>query len=114
MALSKKFRVKKKKDFDEIFKNGRFVAGTFLFLKSKKNNQAFSRAAVVVSSRIARKATTRNLIRRRIFSSLGPILDKIRPSQDMVLVINNPEASHHIEEIPNDLLAAIRKLKILT
>ena len=64
MALPKKNRLKKKKDFEEVFKKGKAVRGNFLFVRYLKNSLQFPRFAFVVSSKVSKKAVARNRIRR--------------------------------------------------
>ena len=66
MALKKKYRLSKKNDIELVLKNGkRRTAQSFrLFFYPNKLN--FSRFCVIISKKVAKKATTRNRIRRRI------------------------------------------------
>src|SRR3989344_5478377 len=64
MALNKKNRLKKKRDFEDVFKKGRAVKGSFLLIKYKKNDLGLPRFGFVVSAKVARKAAERNKIRR--------------------------------------------------
>src|SRR3990167_6434505 len=64
MALNKKNRLKKKQDFEAVFKKGKAVNGSFLFIKYKKNELDMPRFGFVVSAKVAGKAVERNKIRR--------------------------------------------------
>ena len=55
MALNKKNRLKKKRDFEDVFKKGKAVKGSFLFIKYKKNELGVPRFGFVVSAKVARK-----------------------------------------------------------
>lgn len=56
----------KKKDFNNIFKNGKTKVGKLVFLKILKNNSKINKLGVVVSAKISKKAVIRNKIKRRI------------------------------------------------
>lgn len=58
-------KIKKKKDFDFIFKYGKSFKDRFLVLKYIKNNKE-SRVAFIISSKVSKEAVTRNKIRRRL------------------------------------------------
>ena len=64
--LSQANRLKKKKDFDEVFKKGRGVKEDFLFVKYCPNNKDCHRFGFVVSKAFSKKAVLRNKIKRRL------------------------------------------------
>ena len=64
--LAREARLKKNKDFEQIFKKGKSVKGDFLLLKIVKNKLNKNRFAAIVSQKVSKKAIIRNKIRRRI------------------------------------------------
>ena len=64
MALPKENRLHTKKDFDNIFKNGRSLRGHFLLIKYTTSDAGFYRIGFVVSAKVASKAVIRNRIKR--------------------------------------------------
>jgi len=64
--LPKINRIKKKKDFDLIFKKGKSLKTSLLVLKMMKNGFEYNRFAFIISQKISKKAATRNKIRRRL------------------------------------------------
>lgn len=64
--LTKVNRLKKKKDFERVFKEGQGFKEDFLFLKVVKKNLRTCRFGLVVSKNFSKKATLRNKIRRRL------------------------------------------------
>jgi len=79
-------RLKKKKDFERVFKGGRGYQEGFLFLKLLKNGLTVSRFGFVVSQKISKKATLRNKIKRRIREAVRKALPNIKPGFDGVWV----------------------------
>jgi ribonuclease P protein component len=65
-VLPKKNRLKKKKDFENIFRKGKSVKEDFLSFKWKLNGLKVSRFGFIVSQKISKKATVRNKIKRRL------------------------------------------------
>ncbi|GAI32984.1 unnamed protein product, partial [marine sediment metagenome] len=61
--LNKRNRLKKKKDFDKVFKQGQGFKQDFLYLKIRKNNLKSSRFGFVVSKKFSKKAVIRNKIK---------------------------------------------------
>lgn len=64
--LAKINRLKKKKDFEKVFRKGKGIKEDFLYLKFVKNNLKISRFGFIVSKKISNKAVIRNKIRRRL------------------------------------------------
>lgn len=64
--LPKLNRLKKKKDIERVFKEGKGFKEDFLVLKVIKNNLKNLRFAFIVSQKVSKKATLRNKIRRRL------------------------------------------------
>jgi len=79
-------RLKKKKDFERVFKRGKGYQEGFLFLKLLKNDLTVSRFGFVVSQKISKKATLRNKIKRRIRETVKKELLNINPGFDGVWV----------------------------
>lgn len=66
MALSKENRLRKKNDFDAVFKKGASFKNSCLALKVAKNGLSGARVGIVVSLKVSKKAVERNKIRRRL------------------------------------------------
>jgi ribonuclease P protein component len=84
--LVKVNRLKKKKDIERVFKNGKLFKEDFLILKVVKNNLKNSRFAFVVSKKVSKKATLRNKIKRRLRELVRRHPPTTRPAMDIVLV----------------------------
>lgn len=85
--LPKANRLKKNKDFENVFKKGRGFKEDFLYLKIKKNNLKSSRFGFVVSKKFSQKATVRNKIKRRLRELVKVKLPKIKKGIDGVIII---------------------------
>lgn len=106
--LAKKYRLTKDKDFEKVFKKGKGFKEDFLFLKSIKNGLDYSRIGIVVSSKLAKKATERNLIKRRLRELARKSILKIKPGFDIAIVasagINKKTSFKRTEETFRKLL----------
>ena len=85
MALPKHNRLKRKKDFESVFKKGKAVKGDFLFVRYLKNSLGFPRFAFVVSSKVSKKAVVRNRIRRILSEAARMELKNIEP-RDIIMI----------------------------
>ena len=84
--LPKENRIKKRKDFDEIFKKGKIFRSDSLIFKFKKNNLKKSRFGFVVSLKVSKSAVVRNKIRRRMSEIIGQNMDSIKNGTDLVII----------------------------
>ncbi len=85
--LAKDNRLKKKKDFEDVFKKGRGFKEKFLFLKIKKNDLKISRFGFAVGLKVSKKAVVRNQIKRRLREVMRLKIKQIKPGIDGVFVV---------------------------
>lgn len=110
MALNKKNRLKKMKDFEVVFRKGKAVKGDFLFARYFGNDLGFPRFAFVVSLKVSKKAVARNRIRRIISNIALKNLKKI-PSVDTILIADKKIVKAARDEIVRDTEAVLGKIK---
>jgi ribonuclease P protein component len=108
--LPKINRIKKKKDFEVIFKNSKSLRSNLFILKISQNNLGLSRFGFVVSKKISKKAVVRNKIKRRMSEAIKAQAEKVKSGTDLVFVtlsgIEKKEFSEIKEAINNALLKA--------
>ncbi len=110
MALNKKNRLKKKLDFEDVFKKGRAIKGAFLFIKYKKNKLGVSRFGFIVSAKVAKKAFERNKIRRTISEMARHIIDSL-DSYDIVVFATHKIITEDKEDVSRDFLNVLKKIQ---
>ncbi len=116
--LKKSLRLTKKKEFDYAFKKGRSVYSPFLLLKYVANNQPFSRFGIIVSNKVSKKATQRNLIKRRLREIIRSVQPEIKNGFDFVLIvspkiINEKGKVLTYQSISESFLPLLKKIKVL-
>lgn len=72
-----------------------------------------SRLAIVVSSKVARAATERNLIKRRLRQVLRHLLVNLKPGYGIVLITQAGAARQSFAALSHNLEAAFRRSKLL-
>jgi len=100
-------RLKKKKDFGQVFKKGRGFKDNALSLKLTENNLKVSRFAFVVSLKVSKKAFLRNKIRRKLREIIKANLSKLKTGFDVVFTVRQgleTKNSQEVAEIVNELL----------
>lgn len=110
MALNKKNRLKKKLDFEDVFKKGKAVNGSFLFIKYKKNRLGVSRFGFVVSAKVAKKAVERNKIRRILSEAVRGIIDSLG-SYDIIVVVAGKIITVPPKDVADDFLGVLKKIQ---
>jgi ribonuclease P protein component len=110
--LPLKYRLKKKKDIDRVFKEGKGIKEDFLFLKFTSNNLGNSRFAVIVSRKISKRATIRNKIKRKIRAVISQKLPKIKKGKDCVLIALPGLVSRDFFEIEEATKKLFEKTKL--
>jgi len=58
--------LRKKKDFDSVFKTGRASYDQLLGIKAKPNTLSEMRLGIIISNKVSKKAVLRNRLRRQI------------------------------------------------
>jgi len=85
--LSSQNRLKKKKDFEKVFKKGKGFKEGFLILKLVKNNLKETRFGFVVGLKTAKKASLRNQIKRSLKRIIKERLPQTTEGFDVVLIV---------------------------
>lgn len=110
--LPKKNRLKKKKDFERIFKKGKGLNGDFLFLKIAKNNLKESRFGFVVSKKVSKKAVVRNKVKRRLREAVKLKLPGVKAGIDGVLITRPGIESKTFAELKETVSELFKKAKL--
>jgi len=114
LALSKKNRIKKIRDFKEILELGKTVRGSFLFIKFRKNSLGVVRFGFIVPARVFKKAVTRNRIKRILSETVREDLRNIIDGYDIIVSITNKLGLEFLtDDIKEDLRRILKRVKIL-
>lgn len=105
--LPQKNRLKKTKDFENVWHKGKIARESFLLLKFAKNNLDESRFGFAVGMKVSKKAVVRNKIKRWLREAIRTNLTNIKPGIDIIIsAIPGTEKSNfaEIKEKTNKLL----------
>jgi len=111
--LSNTNRLKKEKDFDQVFKKGKGFKEDFLFLKLAKNNLKATRFGFVVSQKVSKKAFLRNKIKRRLRELAKKKLAKIKKGFDVILIVNRGLKDKDFNETERMINKLFKKAKLI-
>jgi len=101
--LPRKHRLTADKDVTRVLRKGRAVFTNLLIIKALVNDLGVVRTAVVVSTKVHKRAVKRNLIKRRVREVLQKLIPMIAIGVDIV-VTAQPEA---VDRTQADLGAAL-------
>ncbi|GIW21575.1 MAG: ribonuclease P protein component [Candidatus Sericytochromatia bacterium] len=107
--LPKLFRVKKKKDFEKIYKFGKCVASKYLIMYYVENNLSFQRSAFSISKKVSKKAVCRNKVKRRLSSIFYKKISFIRDSFDFLFIAKKDILNLSYKELENNINMLIKK-----
>jgi len=106
--LKKQFRLRKQKDFENVFAKGAYFSDKFLTLKIVENGLDISRFGFIVGSKVSKKAVLRNRVKRvlRELVRLKLKQERIKTGFDAVFISKAGIA----EIISKDINLAVEKL----
>jgi len=111
--LPKENRLKKRKDFESVFRKGKGFKEDFLVLKKNKNNLNQSRFGFLVGGRVSKKATIRNKIRRRLSSLVQKKLAKIKPGIDVIFIVQPGLENKNFAQIERTIDRLFQTAKVI-
>jgi len=82
--LSKKYKLKSNSEITQVFKNGKTVKSSFLFLRYRFNQSDKTKTAFSIGLKYSKKAVDRNHAKRILREALVDFTDKIKPGYDLV------------------------------
>lgn len=90
--------------FRKIYSKGRVQKSQHFVFRKLENNKSISRFGVVISTKVIKKAVTRNLIKRRILEIIKKYYDNIRVGQDLVFVVKKEAEFNELDQEIKTLL----------
>jgi len=113
--LPSRYRLKKNKDFQRVYKEGEGFREDFLFLKVLSNNLENSRIGIVVGKKVSNKATERNLIKRRLRGAARERMSDIKDGLDIIIVVlKDASKETSFEEIEKAVDTLFLRAKIIS
>lgn len=109
--LAKNNRLKKNKEFDLVFKEGKSIYGGFLGIKIRQNNLAVNHFGVLLSTKVSKLAVARNLYKRRIKDILKQQNLNTKVGYDCVIVVLPAIVGKNYQEIETEIKTIFSKLK---
>jgi ribonuclease P protein component len=103
-------RLRRTRDIERVRARGRSVGNRVLRVQATPNGLKRSRATVVVSSRTAKRAVVRNRIKRQVRSIVRPLLTRMTPPRDLVVVVQRGALELSFAELSSALTGLLGRL----
>lgn len=110
--LAKENRLKSKKDFEKVFKNGKGISDNFIYLKFITNNLKNSRFGFIVSTKFSKRATKRNKMKRWAREAIKKTLCGIKNGLDIVIIVRPGLKAENFQELKQRLQKLLKKAKL--
>jgi len=111
--LTRKKRLRKKKEFEEIFKKGKGFKQDFLVLKVLKGKLKEARFGFVVSQKVSKKAVLRNKVKRRLRAIIKEKEKDFKKGLEMVIIALPGTEKKDFWEIKKVLERLLKRAKVL-
>jgi len=97
------------------YKNGQTIRSKLFSIKFCTNpRKRFSRVAVVVSKKVAKKAVQRNFLRRRLYSLIRPYIAQFQRNYDLIIIVHSAELGQvNFAELETKIIAELKSQQIL-
>ncbi len=111
--LPPKNRLASDRDIKRVNAKARPSYSRFLRLKALPNGLPLSRAAVVVSTRVSKKATARNRIKRQLREIIRHDLPKLKPGFDILISVSTAAIGREYAELVGEISILWTKARLL-
>lgn len=111
--LKRRFHLKLRRDFQRLYQQGQVGSVELLLLRARPNGLAHSRVAVVVSTKISKKAWVRNRLRRRLAALLREHWGRVKPGFDISISPKTDISNLPAAALAAQLQAGLQKLGLL-
>ena len=111
--LPKNYRLRLKRDFDRLFKEGKFTGQAFLTLGFIKNKLDNSRFAVIVGKKVSKKAVLRNSIKRKTVEAIRLNMKLVKPGFDLAIIAKPEIKGKKYKEIEPIVLSLFKRARLV-
>lgn len=106
-------RLAKEQDFKLLARKGKPAYCDLFSARVLSNNLRVSRFGIVISAKVSKKATVRNLIKRRLTEVIRLNLDKIKPGFDVMILVKSASVGKPYAELEEKLGGLFDKARLL-
>ncbi len=104
-----KNRLKKEKDFQQVFNKGRFINSDLISVRFLDNNTDDTRVGFIVSKKVSKKAVLRNRVKRKLREVMRANMEKIKGGFDIIITAKSIE----LEKIDKTLEELLKRSNLI-
>ena len=108
--LPKAARIRLTRDFERVFSARRSLSGRFVRMAFVSEIGSQSRLGIITSTKVSKKATIRNKLRRRVRSIIAPALPLLKPYVDIVVMCQPAAATASFKDFENDVRSCLHRI----
>ena len=112
--LAKENRLRRRRDFDTLFKTGKSVGAHELVLKySKSEADQPTRLAFIISAKTEKSAVKRNRAKRQMREVARPLIKQLTPGYDAAFIVRKAFIEKSFAEKEKLMAKLLNKAKLL-
>ncbi len=108
--LGQAYRLRQRSQIARLYRKSERAQSSALTLKAAPNQRQKSRLAVVVSTKISKRATVRNRIRRRVLGSVEALWPQLNSGFDLLIIVRTDIESMPTEQLGQQLKNCLRSV----
>lgn len=105
-------RLRKTKEIEKTFKNGKSFYNNLLGFKVLKNDLNESRFCVIISAKISKKAVERNKIKRRVRAVINNDLGQVKKGFDVIIIVTKNIINLGFSDLKQEIEDSLKKIGI--
>jgi ribonuclease P protein component len=113
-VLKREFRLTDNKDFQTVYRRGRYIATTLFSVNVLPNRFGLTKIGVVVNKKVAKKANERNTVKRQVREIVRLIFPKLQKGQSIIITVRQSALAADYKAMEQDILSSFKKLGIFT
>ena len=106
-------RLRDRRAIAQVMRRGRFASDRSVMVKTLANHLGYSRAMVVVSKKVSKKAVVRNRLRRRVAGLLAAEWATVAPGYDIVVTVRDNVVEVSAPELAQPVISTLRQAKLI-
>lgn len=111
--LPKEYRLVKDQEIKRLAARGRKFAFGAFFIKTAINNLKVNRFCFSISTKVDKRATKRNLLKRRFSEIIYPLLPKMRTGLDFLIMPKKEATLLTYQQLEEQVNLIFQKMRLL-
>ena len=110
--LKRVFRLTDNKDFQTVYRRGRYNATALFSVNVLPNRFGFTKIGIVANKKVAKKAVDRNAVKRQVREIVRELLPQLKKGQSVVVTVRQPALAADYKTMGKELVTSFKKLEL--